>query len=147
MTYQSYSSQVDDDGEPSTALDIAGQAVRDFNHRSQGSMRITRPGWRFAPDAYRALGELTVLAGGLAQSFQQIMAALRNELELNLIGIDAGTTYVDDPEGAVEAASIALDVATRAAEQMYRGAADAQAAITSAHYTGPGSDEPDEQLS
>lgn len=146
MTVQSYSGQVTDDGEPSTALDIAGQAVRDFNHRSLGYMRVTRPGWRFAPDAYRALGELTLLAGGLAQSFQQITAALRNELELNLIGIDAGTTYADDPEAAIEAASIALDVATRAAEQMYRGVADAQAAIASAHYAGPDSDEPDEQL-
>jgi len=35
MTFDSFSGQVDDDGTPAKALDIAGQAVRDFNHRSQ----------------------------------------------------------------------------------------------------------------
>ena len=147
MTIDSFSRQVDDDGEPSTALDIAGQAVRDFNHRTNSYMRITQPGWRFAPDAYQALGELTVVAGGLPQAFQQIMGALRHELELNLIGIDAGTTYAGDPEAAIEAVSFALEVATRAAHQLYRGLADAQAAINAAHYAGPDSDEPDEELS
>ena len=147
MTMDSFSKQVGDNGEASTALDIAGQAVRDFNHRTNSYMRITRPGWRFAPDAYRALGELTVVAGGLPQALRQITAAMRHELELNLIGIDAGTTYAGNPEAAIEAASVALDVATRGAEQLYRGVADTQAAINAAHYAGPDSDEPDEELS
>lgn len=82
-------------------------------------MRITRPGWRFAPDAYRSLGELTCLAGGLPQAFQQIMEALRCELELNLIKMDVGGPYEDNPAGAVEAASVALERATEAARQMY----------------------------
>lgn len=29
-------------------------------------MRLDRPGWSYAPDAYRCLGELTVPAGGLS---------------------------------------------------------------------------------
>ena len=142
--FESFSSQVEDTGEPNPALDIAGQAVRDFNHRSSSTMRITKPGWRYAPDAYRSLGELTYLAGGLPQCFQQIMEALRHELELNLIAIDRGTTYGGDPGAAVEAVSVALERATQAAHQMYRGIADAQSALTAAAYAGPDSDEPDE---
>ncbi len=114
--------------------------MRDFNHRTLGSMRITQPGWRYAPDAHRALGELTVLAGGLPQAFQQIIAALRHELALNLISIDRGTTYEGDPAGAVQAASMALERASQAAQQMYQGVADAQNAIAAA-YAGPDFDE------
>ena len=75
------------------------------------------------------------------------MAALRHELELNLIGIDAGTIYAGDPEAAIAAISVAFDVATRAAHQLYRGVADAQTAVNAAHYAGPDSDESDEELS
>ena len=141
---ESFASVVDDQGEPNQALDIAGQAVRDFNHRSGSHMRITKPGWRYAPDAYRSLGELTYLAGGLPQCFQQIMEALRHELELNLIVIDRGTTYDGKPAAAIEAVSVALERATQAAHQMYRGIADAQSALSAAAYVGPDSDEPDE---
>lgn len=142
---ESFSSQVDDDGQPNTALDIAGQAVRDFNHRSHGHMRTTRPGWRCASDAYRSLGELTYLAGGLPQAFQQITAALRREVELKLIKVDPGTTYDGDPAAAIEAASIALEHAIQAAHRMYRGIADAQSAINAVAYAGVDPDD-DEQL-
>lgn len=84
-------------------------------------MRLDRPGWSYAPDAYRCLGELTVLAGGLEQCFQQILAVLRHELELNPISIDTGTKYDGHLEQAVDVASIALERATQAAHQMYRG--------------------------
>lgn len=146
MGYESFSSQVDDNGEPNTALDIAGQAVRDFNHRTGGNMRLTRPGWRYAPDAYRALGELAYVAGGLPQAFQQIMEGLRAELELNLIRMDQGSRYEGKPAVAVDAASVALERATQAAHQMYRGIADAQSALNAAAYGGPDSDELDEEL-
>lgn len=142
----SYARAVEDTGEPAAALDIAGQAVRDFNHRSQGPMRITRPGWRYAPDAYRVLGELSYLAGGLPQAFQQIIAALRHELECNLIAIDRGTRYDGDPAAAVEAASVALERATQAAWQLHSAVAAAQVAINAAAYAGPDTDEPDEPI-
>lgn len=140
MGYESFSGRVEDTGEPNAALDIAGQAVRDFNHRTGGNMRLTHLGWRCAPDAYRALGELTYLAGGLPQAFQQIMEGLRGELELNLIQMDRGSTYENDPAAAVDAASVALERATQAAHQMYQGLADAQSAINAAAYAGPDSE-------
>lgn len=142
--FQSFSSEREDNGEPTRALDIAGQAVRDFNHRTGGSMRITRSGWRYAPDAYSALRELTYVVGGLPQAFQQIMQALRGELELNLIRMDYGSQYRDDPAAAVEAASVALEQATQAAHQMYQAITAAQNAISAAAYGGVDSSEPDE---
>ena len=50
---------VEDDGTPRAALDIAGQGVRAFNHRSH--LRFSRHGWQYPSDAYCALGELTYL--------------------------------------------------------------------------------------
>jgi len=49
MTFESFSGRVDDTATP---LDIAGQAVRDFNNRSQGHMHPDRPPSRYAPDAH-----------------------------------------------------------------------------------------------
>ena len=90
-SFESFSTQVEDDGTPARALDIAGQAVRDFNHRSHGRFRIGKPGWEYPSNAYSALGELTYLAGGLPQAFEQIMAALRDAHEQGFIEIDAGS--------------------------------------------------------
>jgi hypothetical protein len=89
MSFESFSSSIADDGQPNTALDIAGQAVRDFNHRSFTHMDLDRPGWRFAPDAYRSLGELRYLVGGLPQAFEQLAAALSHQLDQDLICMDA----------------------------------------------------------
>lgn len=141
MGFESFSARVSDDGEPSTALDIAGQAVRDFNHRSIAPMRLDRPGWRFAPDAYTALGELSTLVGGLPQAVAQILAALCHQAELNRIGIDPGTRYDGHPERAVAAAADALQSAIAAAHSMYRCIADAQDAINAVAYAGPPNEE------
>lgn len=46
---------------------------------------------------------------------------LRHELKLNPISIDTGTKYDGHLEQAVDVASIALERATQAAHQMYRG--------------------------
>jgi len=136
-SFESFSAHVPDDGQPATALDIAGQAVRDFNHRSFGVMDPRRPGWRWAPDAYRALGELTYLAGGLPQALEQISAALEAELRRDRIRIDPGTRYSDDPAAAIDAARAALQRAITAARKLYRGVADAQTAINAAAYNPP----------
>lgn len=141
MTFESFSSQIEDDGNPNTALDIAGQAVRDFNHRSLQAMDADRPGWQFAPDAYRALGELTALIGGLPQAFEQIAKALQHELDRDLIAMDRGSKYEGHPEQAVAAAHEALDRAGQAAQQVYRGVADAQNAINAAAYGGASVDD------
>jgi len=47
------------------------------------------------------LGELRYLAGGLPQSFEHIIRALRGELEQGHIKIDPGTEWEGNPVGAV----------------------------------------------
>ncbi len=98
-------------------------------------------GWLYPNDAYRSLGELTYLAGALPQVFQHIASSPRHQLEEGHIGIDYGSRYADNPAAAIEAASVALERATQAAHQMYRGLADAQNAINADSYTGPDLDE------
>jgi hypothetical protein len=126
-----------DDGTPRAALDLAGQAVRAFNHRSSARFHPGRDGWQYPSDAYRALGELTYLTGALPQVFAHIAASLRAQLEQGHIGIDQGTSYADNPAAAIEAASTALASATQTAHRLYSGLADAQTAISAASYTGP----------
>lgn len=128
---------VEDDGSPRAALDVAGQGVRGFLHRSSEQFVPQLEGWRYPSDAYRALGELTYLVGALPQVVQQIMSALRYQFDIGHVGIDDDTKYADDPEAAVEAASVALERATQAAHQMYRAISEAQNAMSAARYTGP----------
>ncbi len=120
---------------------MAGQAVRDFNHRSNGRLEDGRPGWQFPADVGQALGELSYLAGGLPQAFEQIIRAVRGQLDHDHIKIDPGAEWEDDPAGAVEAASAGLEHATQGARRMYWGITDAQGAINRAAYAGPDSDE------
>jgi hypothetical protein len=108
-----------------------------LNHRSFGWFKLGKPGWQHPSNAYHALGELTYLFGGLEQAFQQIIGALRHQLEEGHIKIDAGFEWDGNPAGAVDAASVALERATQAAHHMYRGIADAQSAISGAAYDGP----------
>ncbi len=138
--YEGFSSQVEDDGSPACALNVAGQGVRDFNHRSIRRLEAGRPGWQFAADACQALGELRYLADGLPQSFEQIIRALRGQLDQGHIKIDPGTEGEGNPAGAVEPVSVALSDAAQAARQMHRGITDAQSAINRAAYAGPDSD-------
>ncbi len=140
-SYESFSGQVQDDGSPARALNVAGQAVRDFNHRSNGRLEAGRPGWQFPGDVGQALGELSYLADGLPQAFEQIIRALRGQLDQGHLKIDPGTEREHDPAAAVEAASAGLEHATQAAHQMHRGITDAQGAINRAGYAGPDSDE------
>ena len=137
MCFESFCSQIPDDGQPITALGVAGQAVRDFNHRSLRGMSPDRLGWRWVPDVYRALGELTYLAGGLRQALEQISTALEQELRHHRIRIDPRTRYSDDPGGAVDAATVALHRAIQAAQLLSRGVAEAQTAINAAAYNPP----------
>jgi len=139
--YESLSGQVEDDGSPACALNVAGQAVRDFNHRSNGRLEAGRRGWQFPADVGQALGELSYLAAGLPQAFEQIIRGLRGQLDQGHIKIDPGPEWEDDPAGAVEAASAGLEHATQAAHQMYRGITDPPGAINRAAYAGPDSDE------
>lgn len=139
--YDSFSSHVEDDRIPGLRVERGdSQGVRDFNHRSIGRLEASRPGWQFPADAYRALGELRYLAGGLPQSFEHIIRALRGQLDQGHIRIDPGTEWEGNPAGAVEAVSVALSHAAQAARQMYRGITDAQSAINRAAHAGPDHD-------
>jgi hypothetical protein len=128
---------VEDDGSPQAALDLAGQSVRAFNRRSSPRFWPQQAGWRYPSDAYSALGELTYLTGCLPQVFQHIIGALRCQLEQGHIRIDPGTEYASHPETTVNAARVALDRATLSAHQMYEAIAAAQVAIARAAYCGP----------
>lgn len=136
MMITSYSADVADDGEPTTSLNIGGEALRDFNHRTLDRMRIGKPGWEFVSDAYRALGEMSGLVGRLPQACEQIARALQAQLDDDLIVIDPGTRYDGYPERAVAAALAALDQARSATTSMYSGISEAQNAINAAAYAG-----------
>jgi len=38
--YESFPGQVEDNGSPARAFNVAGRAVRDFNHRSNGRLEV-----------------------------------------------------------------------------------------------------------
>ena len=125
-----------DDGTPRAALDVAGQAVRAFNHRSARRFDTCREGWQCPSDAYRALGELTYLTGLLPQVFDHIASSLRAQLDEGHIEIDYGTRYTGNAEAAIADASAALEQATQDARHLYRVLAAAQNAINAASYAG-----------
>jgi hypothetical protein len=127
-------------GKPNTALGIAGQALRDFNHRSHGVMDVDRYGWQYAPDANRALGELSYLVGALPQVLDQIRYALGDQLQRGLIVMERGSKYEGHPEAA--AATAALDAAHEVAQTMYGGVAAAQTAINAVAYARPSDGQP-----
>lgn len=141
MDYPSFSSTVADDGEPGTALEIAAQALRDFNHRTLDGMRAATPGWRYAPDAYTVLGELTAIASRIPQALHQVAAALCREVESGRIRIDPGTRFDGQPERAVATATGHLERAASAASGVYRDISAAQNAISAVAYRGPDPDE------
>jgi hypothetical protein len=124
-----------DDGTPRGALDLAGQAVRRFNHRSSLRFEPNNNGWLHVPDVYRCLGELTYLTGMLPQVAQHMSASMRAALKDGQVGIDQDTPGT--PDSAIDEANAALDRARLAAQQLYRAWADAQSAINRAHYAGP----------
>jgi hypothetical protein len=130
----------EDDGTPRAALDIAGQGVRAYNHRTLRRFEPDHDGWWYVGDAYDSLGELSYLAGALPQALQQTMSAIRAAAEAGHIGTDPGSRYDGDPAAAVGAASVALERAIVAAQQLSTAVADAQRAINAAHYAGPALD-------
>jgi hypothetical protein len=131
---------VEDDGSGRAALDIAGQAVRAFNHRTNtrfDDVSQGRTGWSYVPDIYRCLGELTYLTGGLRQVIEHMSSAMKAQLEAGGVGADAGSPYEGRPEDAIAAARAALGAAEAAATNLYAGFETAQTAVSRIHYTGP----------
>jgi hypothetical protein len=136
--YDSYSSQVDDDGTPGAAASIAGEAIRDLNHRTFAGRSRHLAGWEYPSDAYRVLGSLGYLAGRLPQALDQIDRFLVQLQDAGCVGIDRGTEWEDNPAGAIEAATLALRAARQAAVTLYTSINAAQQAVGTANYCGPG---------
>ncbi len=137
---------VADDGSGRAALDIAGQAVRAFNHRTNtrfDDVSRGRIGWSYVPDVYRCLGELTYMTGGLRQVIEHMSSAMKAQLEAGGVGADAGSTYEGRPEDAIAEARAALGVAEAAATNLYAAFETAQSTISRINYAGPGADEDD----
>lgn len=123
---------------PSAALDVAGQAVRAFNHRT--STRFDdcyRNGWNHVPDVYQCLGELTYLAGGLRQAIWHMSEAMHAQQEAGHVEADSGSHYDGRPEQAIATACAALAVARTAAARLFAELDAAQSAISGIHYSGP----------
>lgn len=127
---------IDDDGTPRAALDIAGQAVRDANHRVIG--RPLSPGsgdgWQYPGDVYRCVGELTYLTAGLAQLIAQLSGALSDQHQAGHVDIWTEDPWAGNPDGAVTAAVEALRAATVQAGQMSAALATAHTALSGAEY-------------
>lgn len=131
---------VEDNGTGRAALDVAGQAVRAFNHRTNTRFDDASQGrteWNHVPDVYRCLGELTYLTGGLRQVIEHISSAMKAQLEADGVGADPGSTYEGRPEDAITAARAALGAAEAAATNLYAAFETAQNEISRIHYTGP----------
>ena len=128
---------------PSAALDIAGQAVRAFNHSTSTRFFDHRNGWNHVPDVYRCLGELTYLTNNLRQAIWHMSEAIQGQLNAGHIGADPGWQYDGQPEAAVAAACASLDHARAAASRLHAELDSAQAAISRIHFNGPDLDRVD----
>jgi hypothetical protein len=135
--YESHSRQVEDDGTPAAAANIAGEAIRDLNHRTFSGPCLHLSGWEYPSDAYRVLGSLGYLAGGLPQALEQIDRILVTLQDAGCVGIDRGTEWEGNPAGAIDAASHALLDARQAAGTLYTSINAAQQAIGAASHRGP----------
>lgn len=135
----SFPIDVDDDGTPRAALDLAGQAVRAFNHRSSERFHDGRgrDGWTYVPDVYRCLGELTYLTGMLPQVADHMRHSMRAALEAGHADADPGSEYEGRPKLAIDRATEALKQAAHLSQQLYAAWGEAQAAINRIHYSGP----------
>ena len=128
---------VTDDGSPRAALDVAGQAVRAFNHRSGQRFAAQRLGWNYAPDVYRCVGELTYMIGMLPQVCQHMIESMRAQLNDGHLAIDRGTRFEAHPEIAIDATCAALADVRQTAQVMASALSKAQIAVNAASYIGP----------
>lgn len=111
-------------------------ALRAAAESIDAGMAVDLPGWRYVPDAYRLLGQLSELAGLLPDMLEQIQESVGQELELNLIAMDTGSPYQDRPDAAVEAMTDSMHDAVEAARRLHSGVAAAAQSLTWAAYGG-----------
>ena len=121
---------------PHIQVQAAVGALQAAAELTDGGMAVDRPGWRYVPDAYRLLEQLSQLAELLPDVLEQIRGSVDRELELNLIAMDAGSPYHDRPDAAVEAMTAGIQEAVTAAQRLCSGVAAAADALTWAGYGG-----------
>ena len=126
----------EDEATPQSRIQAAVAALHAATEMTEGGMAVDRPGWRYVPDAYRLLGQLSELAGLLPDMLEHVRESVSRELELNLIAMDAGSPYQDRPGEAVEAMSASIQDAVVAARQLRSGVVAATKALTWAAYGG-----------
>ncbi len=121
---------------PLSQVQAAVAALRAAVESIDGGMAVDRPGWRYVPDAYRLLGQLSGLAELLPDILEQIEGSVSRELELNLIAMNAGSPHQDRPDAAVRAMTDSIQDAVAAARQLHNGVAAAAEVLTWAAYGG-----------
>lgn len=99
-------------------------------------MAVDRRGWRYVPDAYRLLGQVSELTGLLPDMLQQIVGSVSQELKLNMMAMDTGSADQGRSDAAIRAMSDNLHDAVDAAGQLHNAAAAAAEALSWAAYGG-----------
>jgi hypothetical protein len=111
----------------------AAEAIRAINH-----LTINHGALPFPSEAWRLLGQLSLLAARLPQAFEQITTQLRSLQRDGRIGIDPGTQFAGQVDLAVATAAIELtDHAVVAAAELAEALTNAHHALTYAHYIHP----------
>ena len=126
----------DDELTPHSAVRAAVAALRAAAESTAGAMDVDQPGWRYVPDAYRLLEQLSELARLLPGMLQHIQESVRQELQLNLIAMDTGSPHQGRPDAAVQAMTDNIQEAVAAARQLHSGVTAAAQALTWTAYGG-----------
>jgi hypothetical protein len=132
--FQSFSSQVEDDGSPAAAANIAAEAIRDLNHRTIGHGQ--NGGWRYPSDVHRVLIGLEVLLGRLPQTLKQTEQRL-GMFDARHLKVDPG----DEPNGPHDAIVLIARELRKANGHIARTVAalsTAEAATSRLSYSMPG---------
>jgi len=137
--YDSFSSQVENDGSPGCVLNVAGQGSEISITAASDDSRPAGPDGSSRPTSARCWGSCVTspVACRRASSRSSGRCVVNSSRATSRsIRVRSG----GNPAGAVEAVSVALNHAIQAARQMYRSITNAQSAINRAAHAGPDSD-------
>ncbi|MFD9242747.1 hypothetical protein ACFV0D_12605 [Streptomyces sp. NPDC059556] len=98
---------------PFKHLDRAAEHIRTFNHLSQSPDGRS---WQYPGDAYDALGNLSYLAGMLAQAIEQATRPVQWTVERGQFRMDGGMDVEQALAGLQHARNVAAATAARLAE-------------------------------
>jgi hypothetical protein len=124
----------DDDQKPQSprVAEESAEAIRTLNHLTLGGDDL-----RYPADVYSVLGSLATLAARLPQALQQLTGFLERQLQDGRIQMQQGFAHAGEPEIAVTDASMEMEEAGQAAEQLRAALDRAQQALSGASYVEP----------